>query len=115
MTNTRNRAAKGLSFASEASGHRFIGPFRSRSGVSFVPFSFRRAYGLETASGIVTESSLLIEKGRHEDMTVQRVVILGRGGAGKSTAARRLGELVGLPIIELDKHFWQPGLAPLSR
>jgi hypothetical protein len=48
-------------------------------------------------------------------MTVQRVVILGRGGAGKSTVGRRLSELVGLPVIELDKHFWQPGLAPLSR
>jgi hypothetical protein len=57
----------------------------------------------------------LIEKGRHEDMTMQRVVILGRGGAGKSTVARRLSELVGVPVIELDKHFWQPDLAPLSR
>jgi hypothetical protein len=46
---------------------------------------------------------------------MQRVVVLGRGGAGKSTVARRLSELVGLPVIELDKHFWQPGLAPLSR
>ena len=48
-------------------------------------------------------------------MTMQRVIILGRGGAGKSTVSRRLGKLVGLPVIELDKHFWQPGLAPLSR
>jgi hypothetical protein len=57
----------------------------------------------------------VIETGRHEHMTVQRVVILGRGGAGKSTVGRRLSELVGLPVIELDKHFWQPGLVPLSR
>jgi adenylate kinase family enzyme len=48
-------------------------------------------------------------------MSIQRVVILGRGGAGKSTVARRLGELLGLPVIELDKHFWQPGLVPLPR
>jgi hypothetical protein len=48
-------------------------------------------------------------------MTMQRVVILGRGGAGKSTVARRLGELVGLSVIELDKYFWQPDLTPLSR
>ncbi len=41
---------------------------------------------------------------------VERVVILGRGGAGKSTAALRLGRLTGLPVIELDKHFWRPGL-----
>lgn len=41
---------------------------------------------------------------------MKRVVVLGRGGAGKSTAARRLGERTGLPVIELDKHFWRPGL-----
>ena len=48
-------------------------------------------------------------------MSIQRVVILGRGGAGKSTVARRLGEAFGLPVIELDKHFWQPGLVPLPK
>ncbi len=41
---------------------------------------------------------------------VQRVVVLGRGGAGKSTAARHLGESTGLPVLELDQYFWQPGL-----
>ena len=46
---------------------------------------------------------------------MKRVVILGRGGAGKSTLAQRLGELTKLPVIELDKIFWQPGLAPTSR
>jgi adenylate kinase family enzyme len=44
---------------------------------------------------------------------VNRVVVLGRGGAGKSTVATRLGVLTGLPVIELDKHFWSPDLAPL--
>lgn len=41
---------------------------------------------------------------------VQRVVILGRGGAGKSVLARQLGEVTGLPVIELDLLFWQGGL-----
>jgi adenylate kinase family enzyme len=41
---------------------------------------------------------------------VKRVVILGRGGSGKSTLAVKLGEVAGLPVIELDKVFWQPGL-----
>lgn len=41
---------------------------------------------------------------------MRRVVILGRGAAGKSTLARRLGEITGLPVIELDKVFWKPGL-----
>ena len=46
---------------------------------------------------------------------MQRVVILGRGGAGKSTFARRLGEASGFAVIELDKHFWQAGLVPTPR
>ena len=47
--------------------------------------------------------------------TMKRVVILGRGASGKSTLARRLGEITGLPLIELDKVFWQPGLVATSR
>jgi adenylate kinase family enzyme len=43
---------------------------------------------------------------------MRRVVILGRGGAGKSVLARQLSELTGLPAIELDRLFWQPGPAP---
>jgi adenylate kinase family enzyme len=43
---------------------------------------------------------------------MKRVVILGRGAAGKSTLARQLGEMTGLPTTELDKLFWQSGLAP---
>jgi adenylate kinase family enzyme len=41
---------------------------------------------------------------------MRKVVILGRGGAGKSTLAARLGAALGLPVIELDKHFWAPDL-----
>jgi adenylate kinase family enzyme len=41
---------------------------------------------------------------------MQRVVILGRGASGKSTLARHLGETKGLPVIELDRVFWKPGL-----
>src|SRR5271170_551457 len=41
---------------------------------------------------------------------MKRVVILGRGASGKSTLAKRLGEITGLPVVELDKVFWRPGL-----
>jgi adenylate kinase family enzyme len=41
---------------------------------------------------------------------VKQVVILGRGGAGKSTLARQLGAVTGLPVTELDTLFWQSGL-----
>ena len=39
----------------------------------------------------------------------------GPGAAGKSTLAARLGEITRLPVIELDKLFWRPGLAPTLR
>lgn len=42
---------------------------------------------------------------------MKRVVVLGPGAAGKSTLAARLGEITRLPVIELDKIFWRPGLA----
>jgi adenylate kinase family enzyme len=44
---------------------------------------------------------------------MKRVLVFGRGGSGKSTLASKLGEITGLPVIELDKIFWQPGLHPL--
>ena len=43
---------------------------------------------------------------------MKRIVILGRGAAGKSTLAARLGATLALPVIELDKHFWAPDLTP---
>ena len=46
---------------------------------------------------------------------MKRVVILGRGAAGKSTLARQLGEIAGLPVVELDKIFWRSGLFPTPR
>jgi adenylate kinase family enzyme len=46
---------------------------------------------------------------------MQRVVILGRGASGKSTLARALGAVTNLPVLELDKLFWQPGLLPTPR
>ncbi|MER6914791.1 hypothetical protein ABT354_24215 [Streptomyces sp. NPDC000594] len=44
---------------------------------------------------------------------MERIVILGRGGAGKSTLARRLGEVTGLPVVELDRIFWARGASGL--
>jgi adenylate kinase family enzyme len=46
---------------------------------------------------------------------MKRVVIVGRGASGKSTLARRLGDITGLPVIELDKIFWQPELIATPR
>ena len=40
---------------------------------------------------------------------MERVMIIGCGGAGKSTLARKLGEKTGVPVIHLDQIFWSPG------
>ncbi len=37
-------------------------------------------------------------------------MVLGRGGAGKSSLARELGERTSLPVIEPDMLFWRRGL-----
>jgi adenylate kinase family enzyme len=39
---------------------------------------------------------------------MKKVVIIGSGGAGKSTFSRKLGEVTGLPVIHLDKLYWRP-------
>ena len=38
-----------------------------------------------------------------------RIMIVGSGGAGKSTLAIKLNELLKIPLIHLDKEYWKPG------
>ena len=40
---------------------------------------------------------------------MRRIAIIGCAGAGKSTLARRIGDLLGIEVIHLDRHFWKPG------
>ena len=42
----------------------------------------------------------------------RRVVVTGMAGAGKSTFSRVLSTKTGLPVIQLDVHFWKPGWVP---
>jgi adenylate kinase family enzyme len=39
---------------------------------------------------------------------MRRVIIIGSGGAGKSTLAVRLGEATGIEVVHLDKLHWKP-------
>jgi adenylate kinase family enzyme len=48
-------------------------------------------------------------------LSVGKIVILGRGGAGKTTLAVRLGATLAIPVIELDKQFWAPDLTPTPK
>jgi adenylate kinase family enzyme len=46
---------------------------------------------------------------------VQRVAVVGSGGAGKSTFARALGRITRLPVIHLDENYWSPGWVETPR
>ena len=39
---------------------------------------------------------------------MERIIIIGCGGAGKSTLARQLGAKLNLPVVHLDRLFWKP-------
>jgi adenylate kinase family enzyme len=40
---------------------------------------------------------------------MKKVLAIGSSGAGKSVLSRRLGEISGIPVIHLDKHYWRSG------
>lgn len=46
---------------------------------------------------------------------MQRIILIGSGGAGKSTLARQLGERLNIPVIHLDAYFWNPGWTQTPR
>lgn len=43
---------------------------------------------------------------------MQRILVIGSGGAGKSTVANALGLRLRLPVVHLDAHYWHPGWVP---
>ena len=46
---------------------------------------------------------------------MQRVLVIGSPGAGKSTFARKLAAISGLPLIHLDAEHWLPGWVPREK
>lgn len=40
---------------------------------------------------------------------MQRVLIIGNAGSGKSTLGRRIARIRGIPAVHLDQLFWRPG------
>lgn len=45
----------------------------------------------------------------------EKIVIIGQAGAGKSTLAQKLGSLLSMEIIHLDRYFWEPNWVEKSR
>ena len=40
---------------------------------------------------------------------MKRIIVIGSSGAGKSYFSRRLGEILDIDVIHIDKIYWQPG------
>lgn len=39
---------------------------------------------------------------------MNRIAVMGPPGVGKSTFSHRLGDVMDLPVIHLDAHYWEP-------
>ena len=46
---------------------------------------------------------------------MNRILVIGSGGAGKSRFARELGNVLELPVVHLDAHYWRPGWVETPR
>jgi adenylate kinase family enzyme len=40
---------------------------------------------------------------------MERILVMGSSGSGKSTFARRLSGITGIPMVSLDALYWRPG------
>lgn len=40
---------------------------------------------------------------------MRKILVLGSGGSGKSTFAKRLGEVLAIPVLHLDSFYWRAG------
>ena len=46
---------------------------------------------------------------------MKRVAVIGSSGAGKSRLSLALGRILGIPVIHLDAHYWNPGWVKTPR
>lgn len=51
----------------------------------------------------------------HWQGKARKILLIGPGGAGKSTLAATIAARTGLPLIHLDALYWHPGWVPTPR
>jgi adenylate kinase family enzyme len=84
-------------------------PFCSVSPLGPDVLSIRYAGGMGLSlMGRSTGGTVVNPESRHWPR-MERVLVLGSGGAGKSTFAAQLGRHLQLPVVHLDREFWLPG------
>lgn len=45
---------------------------------------------------------------------MKRIAIIGSPGSGKSVFAKKLGDILNIPVIHLDSYYWQPNWKKLD-
>ncbi|WP_379138860.1 DNA topology modulation protein [Paenibacillus sp. sgz500958] len=43
---------------------------------------------------------------------MNRIIVIGSAGAGKSTLSQKMGTILNLPVVHLDKYYWKPNWQP---
>lgn len=101
------------------------GSIRTHASITAKPFFQKRGYNVikkqqvERRGILLTNFVMLLEKeekaAAEKKEHLQKVIVIGSPGAGKSTFSRRLRDITGLPLFYLDMIWHKPDRTNISR